>query len=129
MDGLSFPNYTQIPSRLSVGIFDRQVTANQLKAIGSPDPQHGNPLYFFEFWEQFGDELVNAWGGAEEPGGYSPGRESDDDPVTGVLTDVAEWFFRSSDPPWLWIAIYVETGDANSVNYVQGLLQQNNEAT
>lgn len=116
-------------SRMAWGIFDRPVTVNQLRAVGAPNPNAGNPLYFFDYWDQFGDELIIAWGAYDQPGGYSPGLASEDDPLTGVTEDAASWYFQSTKPPWLWIAIYVETGDENGINYVKGLLQPSNETS
>lgn len=120
---------TVIPSRMAVGIFDRPWTANQMKAVGAPNPQAGDPLYFEDYWKTFGDELLNAWGDKNEPGGYSPGRESDNDALTGVLEDRGSWYFESTQPPWLWVAMWVDRGNSDGANYISGRLFPNNETS
>ena len=84
----------------SIGIFDRHVTANQLMAIGDPETE--------DYWKDFPEDigLLISWGGDGQMGGYYPGRGSDDDEVTGRLVDASSWNFWSSDPPWIWIAIW-----------------------
>lgn len=98
-------------SRLAVGVFDRPIYANTLGNHGNPEDDN--------FWESMPDEwgLLIGWGGEGQMGGYYPGRDSDSDPVTGVLRDMASWYYHTLDAPWLYVAIWTET-----TTYVEGRL-------
>lgn len=130
-----------IDSRMAVGVFARPVTANQLKALGT-GVNTGDPLHYEDYWKTFpapGDNpdnlpgpsgLVQAWGSRAEPGGFHPGRESANDPLTGILQDDAGWDYVSLRAPWLWVALWVETGDGgfhSGTNYIRGRFSQSND--
>jgi hypothetical protein len=104
---------TDIPARFCIGIFDRPITHSTLASLGSPLDE--------DYWNQFTDDygLIIAWGGDQQAGGYWPGSEFDDDPLTGRLVDDSSWYFESTRPPWLWVAIWVESPTAN---YIKGHL-------
>jgi peptidoglycan hydrolase-like protein with peptidoglycan-binding domain len=99
---------TDFPSRFAVAVFDRPVTHNTMKSYGNSPLDEG-------YWDGFGDGLVIAWGGEGQAAGYYPGRESDEDPKTGVLVDDSTWYYESYHAPWLWVAIWCE-----DTNYVTG---------
>lgn len=104
------------PDRMVVALFDRSIFANTLARYGSP--------LAVGFWDQIDTTALGcviAWGDSDQPGGYSPGLASNDDPLTGLLRDDGSWHYQSTAPPWMWVAIYV-AGDAASVNYIQGRL-------
>lgn len=100
-----------IPARFAVGIWDRYVSHAFLASHGSPLDEG--------YWDQFGDGLIIAWGGAGQSAGYSPGRESEGDPLTGRLEDNSSWYYESQYAPWLWVAIWVESPQ---INYIRGRL-------
>ncbi len=102
------------PARMAACVFDRPVTANELARIGVSPLDEG-------FWEAFPEDhgLIIAWGGSDQAGGFYPGDESDGDPLTGVLQDDASWYYESTQPPYLWVGIWVENP---TVNYCQGRL-------
>lgn len=108
-----------VPARFALGVFDRPITAANLAARAS-----GNPLDA-GYWDLFDlpggtvDGLVIALGGEGEAGGFWPKKESDTDepPLTGRLVDAANFYYESEQPPWLWVACWVESG-ANQ--FIQG---------
>lgn len=92
-------------ARYSVAVFDRKITANQLRDYGD------DPLNNDGFWKDFPEDngLMQAWGSTDDMCGYYPRQEGDDDAVwTGKLTDGAGWQFWSSEPPWIWVAFWAE---------------------
>lgn len=102
--GAEFSTDNVTTAKLSVGVFDRPVTASSLAGRGGSPLDDG-------WWDGFGDEwglLIN-WGQFEQAGGYWPGRESDADPITGQTRDQAQWWFESTRPPWLWVALWCST--------------------
>lgn len=110
------------PCRYGLGIFDSDPTGT---LSGSPlvDPgkdAEGNPLES-DYWDAYGDSLVIAWGQFEQAAGYYPGKESNEDAMTGDFVDDASWYYESQDPPYLWLAIYVE--GSGTVN-MSGQLKQ-----
>lgn len=121
---------TDTPARYVVGIFDRPVSHQALAAVG-------DPLDALDYWDRFpapgipietpgvvGPEgLVIAWGTADDPLGYWPSTESQNGALTGRFLDGASWYYESSQPPWLWVAIYVESP---AVNYFSGRLYPSN---
>lgn len=131
-----------VVTRMAVGIFDRPVTANQLR-LGSGESV-GDPLFYADYWDAFpapddnpaglpGPEgLIIGWGDFEEPAGFHPGRESEGNPVTGIHQDDASWEFHVGIySPWLWVALYVETGDGGfhaGTNWIQGRIYQANDS-
>lgn len=123
--------FADIPTRMSVGVFDRRVTANYLRdksAGASPVVAGSNgPLDQYDvtedlvggYWDLFGDDegLIIAWGDWDNAGGYYPLQETDGGDPSGVLVDEASWYFESTAAPWLWVAIWCEEP---SLNYVHG---------
>jgi len=117
---------TDDPAQFSIGVFDREITANWLQGIG-------NPLTTSQYWtfvEQAGinvyggqDPLIIAWGDADQLAGYSPGTASNGDPITGVLQDNGSWYYQSSQPPWLWAAIYCDTTTFIEGRFLPGLVE------
>lgn len=111
------------PARFSVGVFDRQTTHSEIVGrIGqspiTPTASGDNP------WDLFPDQtgLMIAWGGSDTNGaGYFPLR-GPDNPLTGIEVDNASWYFKSSLPPWLWVALWCET-----TNYIEGRFYPSNE--
>ena len=93
----------------AVAIFDKAWSAESIVAK-MPD----GPFSFDEEglnpWDSWDDEtgLIMAWGGVEQPAGYSPQLATDDGEPTGDLIDDASWYYESKSPPWLWVAIYHE---------------------
>ncbi len=104
----------QIAARFSVAVFDRPVTANFMASRGV-SPLDDN------YWDGFGEDtgLIIAWGGSGQGGGFWPGQESDDDPLTGRMIDDASWYFHTTVVPWLWVACWVESP---TINYITGRL-------
>lgn len=138
---------TEIPSYFAVGIFDRPVTAADLTRVAGD-----GPLMHPDYWDQFPDSndpadprhgkapegLIESWGtggpdgpasAGAAPGGIWPSTSTDDPDfiVTGKLNDNASLYFESQQPPWLWIAIYVESGNDDGVNYFSGQLDPSND--
>ena len=106
----------ETPARFSIGVFDRPVTHTMLAAVGSSPL---NTAYWDDdFWNDWG--LIMAYGGEGQAGGFWPGLESNGDPLTGRMIDDASWHFQAITPPWLWIALWVESP---STNYISGRLR------
>lgn len=110
----------ETPARFSVGVFDRAITPATLASLGSPDA----PDYWDDWWDDqvtWTDRgLIMAYGSGDEMGGFYPGQESNDDPLTGKLRDDTSWHFHSITPPWLWVAMWCESPQ---VNYISGRLK------
>lgn len=103
---------TDADTRFSCAVFDRLTTHQTLTSHGSPLDEG--------YWDSFPEDtgLIVAWGGSGQMGGYYPGAESDEAPVlTGRLVDDASWYYETTYPPWLWIAIWTE-----ATTYIQGRL-------
>lgn len=99
--GAEFYTDNTTTAKVSVGVFDREQLAASLAARGGTPLDEG-------WWDTFDDNwglLIN-WGQYEQAGGFYPGRESDGDPITGATRDQAQWWFESSRPPWLWVALW-----------------------
>lgn len=110
MTGAEFYTDNKTTAKLSVGVFDRPQAAVSIQARGGTPLDEG-------WWDTFDDNwglLIN-WGQFEQAGGYYPGRESDQDPITGRTRDQAQWWFESTRPPWLWVALW-----CSATTYVQG---------
>lgn len=106
----------ETPARFSVGVFDRPVTHSMLSAVGSSPLNEG--YWDDDFWNDWG--LIMAYGGEGQAGGFWPGLESNGDPLTGRMIDDASWHFEAITPPWLWLALWVESP---STNYISGRLR------
>jgi peptidoglycan hydrolase-like protein with peptidoglycan-binding domain len=94
-------------SRFAVSLWGRPVTANQL---ASKCP---NPLALSNPWAAAGDTwldnmgFIEHWGEENEAAGYGQlGRESEGDPLTGVLYDDAGVPYVSLVSPWLWVGLF-----------------------
>lgn len=113
------------PARFTVGVFDRAVSHVTLARLGSPTDD--GYWYHEDLQPTFDDDLnetppavpglIVSWGGSDEMLGYSPGYEFEGDPLTGLFEESASWTFEATAPPWLWVAMWVESPD---VNYIQG---------
>lgn len=88
---------TDPAAAFAVGVFDR-----------TPPGIMGSPFSDDDFWDGFDDStgLIMAWGAGTQRAGYYPGTESGEDSITGVLKDDASWYYRSEEPPWLYLAVY-----------------------
>lgn len=56
--------------------------------------------------------FIEAWGEYDQAAGYWPGAEDRSGkktthPVTGVMKDSLSWTFASTEPPWLYLAVWV----------------------
>lgn len=93
-------------SAFAVGIFGKPITSADLVRLV------GNPFAGTKPWSVEADALVDAgimmaWGGPGQAMGFYPLAESDPSaPATGRFVDGSGWFYESSIPPWLWVAIY-----------------------
>lgn len=91
--------------KFCVAIFSKPITANALESLV------GNPLKSADVWskkavalEKAG--LLQAYGAADQAAGYWPGKESDNDILTGKMLDGSSWPWKSVSPPYLFIAEY-----------------------
>lgn len=50
--------------------------------------------------------ILGIWGTKDEPGGYSPGAKSANDPLTGLLLEDAGVPYYTFDQPVIWMAIW-----------------------
>jgi len=100
--------YTSSPTRFSLAVFGKPVTAAQLLAwVGDPLTADEDP------WEDDSLEdkgLLQAWGWRDQPAGYWPKTYWNHTgaravPVTGRLVDDASWEFASARAPWVWVAM------------------------
>lgn len=110
---------TTTAARMSVAVFNKAVTPAMLQSVGaSPFEQDywesSASGVGGDFWVDWG--LIMAWGGKDQAGGFYPGSESDGDPVTGRLVDDAGWNFEAITPPWLWVAMWVESPSTNFIS-------------
>lgn len=97
--------YTDDASKFAAGVFDRPVyDYTMLGAGGSP--------FDAQYWDYFDEDsgLIIAWGAAGQAGGYWPALESDDPApsLSGITKDNATWEFESTQPPYLWVAMWCE---------------------
>lgn len=116
--------WTDVPSRFAVAVFEYPISENELSRLGPPNSD--------TFWDQFSDPNVTAepgeevtgggglavvWGTEGQMGGFWPGIESEGGEVTGQMRDDASWYYESTIPPWLWVAVWCDTS-----TYFQGRL-------
>lgn len=112
--------YLDTPARFSVGVFDRAITAAQMEERGVSPLDEGY-WDLFDLTEERTDGLLIAWGGSGNAWGFWPGQEnSEADPLTGKGIDRGSWTYSSTQPPWLWVAMWVESPASN---YIRGRLQ------
>lgn len=106
-------------NEFAAAVFSKPVTDVQLRAL------LGNPLINTSDgknpWDKNAAALddmgyLYAVGGPSNAAGYWPGTAGSD-PVTGVMHDDASWYYESTKPPWLWVAVYT-----SSSCYVDGRL-------
>jgi hypothetical protein len=108
------------PARFSVGVFDREIDPWLLAAIAVSPLDSG-------YWDAFdsgalpGEQgLIIAWGGEGNAAGFWPALESDEgSALTGRMVDTASWYYESQHPPYLWVAMWVESG-SGGVNTIEG---------
>lgn len=91
--------------KFCVAIFSQPVTANFLRDLV------GNPLTNEDVWSKKAVPLakagfIQAYGSSDQASGYWPGKESEDDVLTGKMLDGSSWPWRSVRPPYLFIAEY-----------------------
>lgn len=102
---------TAVPAQMAVGIFDRPVTPADLA---------GMPPSTANYWDSFDEDsgLIIAWGGENQMGGYYPNLQSDQPTpaLTGKLLDNASWYFESTQPPYLWVALWVASPGLNHIS-------------
>lgn len=97
-----------VPSTFSVALFDGPITPTQLQAIMPLGPLHltaGGQ----DPWDLFPEssDLMVAWGEPSNAAGYYPYTAgSPGATVTGVMADFSTLYYESSDPPWVYLAIY-----------------------
>lgn len=104
------------PARYSVGVFDRAITAQAMSRRG-PSPLDDGYWDLFDLVGQPIDGLLVAWGGAGQAMGFYPGLESETtDPLTGKFLDTGTWYFETPNPPWLWVAMWVESPANNTIS-------------
>lgn len=84
-----------VDTPFAIGVFDR------------PPPAMGGLPTEDDFWDSFDEStgLLIAWGAGADFAGYSPGTQSAGDPLTGLLLDDASWYYKSEQPPWLWVVV------------------------
>lgn len=95
----------------AMAVFGYPVTTASLQAAGIP---WDVPGYWTDGFtaERTKDPQIS-WGGqlpdgTVERAGFYPGLEVDGASITGRFVEDSEWFFRSTKPPWLWVAIIAE---------------------
>lgn len=113
--------FLDVPARFSVAIFDRPITANTLASYGFPlDPGYWDLAESGFDPDALG--CVMAWGQSDDAAGFYPLRENDEDSdLTGAMIDNGSWYYETTQPPWLWVAEWVEDPD---VNYIHGRFYQ-----
>ena len=89
-------------------VFSKPITANFLRDT------IGNPLNSADVWTKKAAALesaglIQAYGASTQPAGYWPGQGSNSDPLTGKMLDGATWPWKSSSPPFLFIAEYCDS--------------------
>lgn len=94
---------------------------NPLAALGTADPStswwdHPDNVVQLAEWG-----FVEAWGSEGEAAGFYPGAQSNGTAsaagtATGRLEDAGSWSFASLDPPWLWVAAWVDTAGTATVS-------------
>lgn len=114
-----------VPTRMAACVFNRPILASELQnAVGTaPEAEVGNPLYegYWDNWDPMTSGIEIAWGGEGQAAGYYTGAEDEGDEPTGRLYEHGTWDFQSTQPPWLWVGIWVELPDPLSpVAYIQG---------
>jgi len=94
--------------KFCVAIFSKPVTANFMRDTV------GNPLTTANVWSDKAAKLekagmLQAYGASEQGAGYWPGQEAKDGPLTGKMLDGTSWPWKSSRPPFLFVAEYCES--------------------
>jgi hypothetical protein len=105
-------------------VFGRKISPARLRAVtNAPLTKAGTKRWTNQaVLDQLDDDYVLLYvaGSDEDPCGYSPGRKSDEDPITGRHIDDASFpfvtFINDTDRgSVLWVAIWVQGGGAVSV--------------
>jgi hypothetical protein len=107
------------PAPFAIGVFDRDISPVELQRMGSP--------FDDRFWDYIPESkgLVVAFGGEGNAGGYFPGREGGENPITGELAPLtgrmvsnASWYVENyAGAAYLFVAVWVESP---ATNYIQG---------
>lgn len=107
--------------RFSIAVFDRDYTAARLQS------ENPTPLMYVDYvepdlnpWDTFGDGLIMAWGGPDLAAGFWPATNEDGD-ITGRFVDDASWYYQSTRPPYLWVAVWTEDAAAVTGIFRQGV--------
>lgn len=100
---------TEPPIEFAMAIFDKAWSPSSL-AARMPDGPFSYDEDGLNPWDSWTDEdgLIMAWGGVEQPAGYSPELKNPDNDITGDLIDTSSWYYESKAPPWLWVAVFHE---------------------
>jgi len=101
------------PTPFSMGVFNMPISPIQLLGL-MPDGPLADGGGGASEWAANANALdalglVIAWGQIGDACGYSPGSQSNGDPLTGVFEDQGAWQYQSTLPPWLWVAIWAES--------------------
>ena len=96
---------TEAPaSEFALLLFGEEVKpAHMVANIGNPLSQSKPWMDAEDFLDAYG--FIEGWGTSDDPGGYSPGRKSDGDPLTGWMKQSGVDYV-SEKPPWVWCAFY-----------------------
>jgi hypothetical protein len=106
-------------SEFVVAVFGLPITAGKLASV-CPDPLNDKQGWI-DSMDDLNDthRLLYIAGEPGDPAGYSPGRKSQGDALTGNLFDDSGFAYKTSQPdkfrPWLYVAVY-----ANQDGFVVG---------
>jgi hypothetical protein len=105
-------------SPFCVAFFGDQVTPADLIHLVGADPLTSDGTGYGPFDRNYNALLdygfVEAIGGPGQAAGYDPGYQTspytgDSTVLTGKMVSTASWSYRSSKPPWLWLAEFSPT--------------------
>jgi hypothetical protein len=91
-------------------VFGKQITAARLNTlVPAPLAVGGHKAWEIQSVRTVLDRKVQVYsaGTNEEPCGYSPGRKTDDDTLTGRHADDAGFSYRTDREPVLYLAVWV----------------------
>lgn len=100
----------------AVAVFSKPITANHLVALVG-DPLASSVPFSAQADALYDAGLLMAWGSTDEPAGYYPSTLTAGGSVTGRLVDDSTWYYESTQPPWLWVAVF-----SSSSCFVEGQL-------
>ena len=97
--------HTDSPFKFTLGVFDKPISPAQLHAIGEPDDE------LEPYWDKFPYPdygLIVAWGDGSMMAGEFENPFLGTIDVDGQFHDDATWYFESTQPPWLWVALWCQ---------------------